>query len=138
MSRVANSYWVDERIRSQRAVPRTSASLSSVRQISLDIVGTPADVRRRGGLIPSWVVFSMVLLASLAVCVTVNMRTRAKVQVASEQFITIRSDVDKLRALNQTLRSEVEELRNDPRAIESAARSRLNMVRSNEIVVPVE
>jgi cell division protein FtsB len=138
VSRVANTYWVDERIRSQRALPRTGASLPSMRQISLDIVGTPADVRRRGGLIPSWVVFGMVLLASLAVCVTVNMRTRAKVQLASEQFTSIRSDVDTLRALNQTLRSEVEELRTNPRAIESAARNRLNMVRSNEIVVPVD
>jgi cell division protein FtsB len=32
----------------------------------------------------------------------------------------------------------VEHLRNDPRDIELAARSRLNMVRGNEIVVPVE
>ena len=139
MSRVANTYWVDERIRSQRALPRTGASsLSSMRQISMDIVGTPADVRRRGGLIPSWVVFGMVLLASFAVCVTVNMRTQAKVKVASQQFTSIQTDVDTLRTLNQTLRSEVEQLRTDPRAIESAARSRLNMVRSNEIVVPVE
>jgi cell division protein FtsB len=80
----------------------------------------------------------MVILASFAVCVTVNIRTRAKVQVASEQFVSIQSDVDTLRALNQSLRSEVEQLRTNPRAIELAARSRLNMVRSNEIVVPVE
>jgi len=80
----------------------------------------------------------MVILASFAVCVTVNMRTRAKVQVASEQVVSIQSDVDTLRALNQSLRSEVEQLRTNPRAIELAARSRLNMVRSNEIVVPVE
>ena len=138
MSKVANTYWVDERIRSQRVLPRTTAPLSSMRQISLDIVGTRTEVRRRGGLIPSWVVFGMVILASFAVCVTVNMRTRAKVQVASEQVVSIQSDVDTLRALNQSLRSEVEQLRTNPRAIELAARSRLNMVRSNEIVVPVE
>ncbi len=138
MSRVANTYWVDERIRSQRVLPRTGASLTSVRQISSEIVGTRSEVRRRGGLIPSWVVFGMVILATFAVCVTVNIRTRAKVQIASEQFASIQSDVDALRGINQSLRSEVEQLRSDPRAIESAARSRLNMVRSNEIVVPVE
>ncbi len=138
MSRVANTYWVDERIRSQRVLPRTGASLSSVRQISSEIVGTRSEVRRRGGLIPSWVVFGMVILATFAVCVTVNIRTRAKVQMASEQFASIQSDVGTLRGINQSLRSEVEQLRSDPRAIESAARSRLNMVRSNEIVVPVE
>ncbi len=138
MSRAANTYWVDERIRSQRVLPRTATSLSSMRQISLDIVGTRSEVRRRGGLIPSWVVFGMVILATFAVCITVNIRTRAKAQIASEQFASIRSDVDALRGVNQSLRSEVEQLRSDPRAIESAARSRLNMVRSNEIVVPVE
>jgi len=109
-----------------------------MRQISLDIVGTRSEVRRRGGLIPSWVVFGMVILATFAVCVTVNIRTRVKAQIASDQFASIRSDVDALRGVNQSLRSEVEQLRSDPRAIESAARSRLNMVRSNEIIVPVE
>jgi cell division protein FtsB len=138
VSRVANTYWVDERIRAQRVVPRTGDSLSSVRQMSIEIVGTRAEVRRRGGLIPSWVVFGMVILATFAVCVTVNMRTRAKVQMASEQFASMQNDVETLRSVNESLRSEVEHLRTDPRAIESAARSRLNMVRSNEIVVPIE
>ena len=57
---------------------------------------------------------------------------------ASENYLKIRNDVEALRSSNQTLRGEVEQLRNDPRAIESAARSRLNLVRPNEIVVPTE
>ena len=85
VSRVANSYWVDERIRTQHVSPRTN-SLASVQQISLDIIGTRTEVRRRGGVIPSWVVFGMILLATLAVCVTVNMRTHAKVHVAAQQL----------------------------------------------------
>ncbi|MCA1557246.1 MAG: septum formation initiator family protein [Acidobacteria bacterium] len=32
----------------------------------------------------------------------------------------------------------MQRLSNDPRAIEAAARTRLNMVRPNEILVPVE
>ena len=137
MSRVANSLWVDERIRTQRVSPRTN-TLASVQQISLDIIGTRTEVRRRGGVIPSWVVFGMILLATLAVCVTVNMRTRAKVQVAAQQLTVMQTDVEALRNVNQSLKSEVERLRTDPRAIELAARARLNMVRSNEFVVPVE
>lgn len=137
MSRVANSYWVDERIRTQRVSPRTN-SLASVQQISLDIIGTRSEVRRRGGVIPSWVVFGMILLATLAVCVTVNMRTRAKVQIAAQQLTVMQTDVGVLRNVNQSLKSEVERLRTDPRSIELAARARLNMVRSNEFVVPVE
>lgn len=138
MSKVANTYWVDERIRSQRVMPRANASIASVQQISMDIIGSRAEVRRRGGIIPSWVVFTMILLATFAVCVTVNMRTRARFQVAAQQFSVMQSDVETLRSVNQTLKTEVERLRNDPRAIESAARARLNMVRSNEYVVPVD
>ena len=139
MSKVANTYWVDERIRSQRVLPRSAnASLASMQQISAEIIGSRTEVRRRGGIIPSWVVFGMILLATFAVCVTVNMRTRAKFQVASQQFSVMQSDVEALRNINESLKAEVEQLRNDPRAIESAARARLNMVRSNEYVVPID
>ncbi|HKY42239.1 MAG TPA: septum formation initiator family protein, partial [Pyrinomonadaceae bacterium] len=95
-------------------------------------------VRRRGGIIPSWVVFGMILLATLAVCVTVNMRTSAKVHVAAQQLSAMQTDVDALRNVNQSLKAEVQRLRTDPRTIEIAARARLNMVRSNEYVVPIE
>jgi cell division protein FtsB len=138
VSKVANSYWVDERIRSQRVSSRTNPSLASVQQISMEILGTRADVRRRGGIIPSWVVFGMVLLATFAVCVTVNMRTRAKVQIAAQQLSVMQTDVEVLRNVNQSLKTEVQRLKTDPRTIELAARSRLNMVRRNEFVVPVE
>ena len=139
MSKVANTYWVDERIKSQRVLPRrTSASFASVQQISTEIIGSRAEVRRRGGIIPSWVVFGMILLATFAVCVTVNMRTRAKFQIAQQQFSVMQSDVEALRDVNQSLKADLEQLRNDPRTIESAARARLNMVRSNEYVIPVD
>ena len=138
VSRAANTYWVDERIRSQRVAPRTGASLASVQQISIDILGTRTEVGRRGGIIPSWVVFGMILLATFAVCVTVNMRTHAKVQIAAQQLNTMQTDVEALRTINTTLKAEVQRLRTDPRAIELAARSQLNMVRANEYVVPVE
>ena len=136
VSRVAN-YWVDERIKSQR-VARRNNSLASVQQISVEILGTRTEVRRRGGVIPSWVVFGMILLATFAVCVTVNMRTRAKVQFAAQQLNTMQTDVETLRNTNVALKAELERLRTDPRAIEIAARARLNMVRNNEFVVPVE
>jgi cell division protein FtsB len=138
LSRVANTYWVDERIRSQRVVPRAASPFAPVSEISLDIIGTRAEVRRRGGIIPSWVIFGMVILGTFAVCVSVTIRTRARMNLASQQFVRMQTDVQALRSNNQSLRLEVEQLRNDPRTIESAARSRLNMVRANEIVVPVE
>lgn len=138
MSRVANTYWVDERIRSQRVAPRQTTALSQARAVSLDIIGTRTEVRRRGGIIPAWVIFGMIILATFAVCVTVTMRTHERMNLASQQYTRMRTDVETLRSSNQALRSEVNQLLNDPRAIEAAARSRLNMVRHNEIVVPME
>ncbi len=137
MSRVINSYWVDERIRAQRVAPRT-APFASVREISQEIIGPPAEVRRRGGVIPAWVIFGMIILATFSICVAVTMRTRARMSMASEQYVKMQSDVEGLRNMNQSLRVEIEKLRTDPRVIEAAARTRLNMVRANEIVVPVE
>ena len=80
----------------------------------------------------------MIILGTFAICVTVTMRTRTRMSFASQQFARMQTDVDGLRQANQSLRVEIDQLRNDPRTIEAAARSRLNMVRANEIVVPVE
>lgn len=138
MSRVIDTYWVDERIRAQRVAPRVTSPLASVKEISLDIIGTRAEVRRRGGLIPAWVIFGMIILGTFAICVGVTMRTRTRMSLASDQYVRMQTDVEGLRNANQSLRLEIEKLRTDPRTIEVAARSRLNMVRPNEIVVPVE
>ncbi|MEK6281046.1 MAG: septum formation initiator family protein [Acidobacteriota bacterium] len=138
MSRVINSYWVDERIRAQRVASRASSPFASVREISQDIIGSPAEVRRRGGLLPAWVIFGMIILGTFAICVAVTLRTRTKMSLASQQFVRMQTDVQGLQHANRSLRAEIEQLRNDPRTIEAAARSRLNMVRANEFVVPVE
>ena len=138
MSRVINSYWVDERIRAQRVVPRVSSPFASVREISLDLIGTPAEVRKRGGVIPAWVIFGMIILGTFAICVGVTMRTRTRMSLASQQYVRMQDDVEELRNANQSLRLEIQQLSSDPRTIEAAARIRLNMVRANEIVVPVE
>jgi len=138
LSRVIDTYWVDERIRAQRVAPRVASPLASVKEISLDIIGTRAEVRRRGGLIPAWVIFGMIILGTFAICVAVTMRTRTRMSLASDQYVRMQTDVQGLRNANQSLRLEIEKLRTDPRTIEAAARSRLNMVRPNEIIVPVE
>ena len=138
MSRVINTYWVDERIRAQRVVPRASSPFASIREISRDIIGTPAEVRQRGGVIPAWVIFGMIILATFAICVTVTMRTRTRMASATQQYVRMQMDVESLRNANQSLRVEIEQLNTDARTIEAAARSRLNMVRANEIVIPVE
>jgi cell division protein FtsB len=79
----------------------------------------------------------MVILATSALCVTVSLRTHAQKQIAASQNTRIRQDVETLRRGNAVLQRDIERLRNDPNAIESAARS-LNMARANEIVLPTE
>ena len=134
----ANTYWVDSRLRAQRVAARTLPPLAPVQDLSREIIGTRTEVRRRGGVIPSWVVFSTIILATFALCVTITMRTRAEICAASEQYQVIGAEVETLRSSNASLAQEVRRLHTDPRAIESAARTRLNMVRANEIIVPVE
>lgn len=137
MNKVANSYWTDTRLASQRPNAR-ALSLPTAADLSRELVGTRSEVRRRGGIIPSWAIFTMIVLATFALCLTVTMRTHAQMSSAGQRYSQMNADVQSLRNSNESLRREVERLRKDPRAIESAARTRLNMVRANEIVVPVE
>ena len=138
MSRVANTYWVDDRIRSQRVLPRTASTLPTVRELSIEIIGTRSEVRRRGGIIPSWVILGMIMLATFSICVTVTIRSYGEIRSASSQFSRMQQDVDSLRRGNAALLTEIRRLSSDPKAIESAARSQLNMARANELIVPVE
>ncbi len=138
MNKAANTYWIDDRLRAQRVATRALPSLAPARDLSRELIGTRTEIRRRGGVVPAWVVFTTIILATFALCVSVTVRTRAEMNSASEQYQKINADVEALRNVNAAIANEVTRLQNDPRAIESAARSRLNMVRANEIVVPVE
>jgi cell division protein FtsB len=80
----------------------------------------------------------MIFLATFALCVSVSMRTRAEATAAGDHYQKMYSDVQQLRESNAVLEQEIRRLNSDPRAIETAARARLNMVRANEIVVPAK
>lgn len=138
MNKAANTYWTDSRLAAQRPAARPLTLTAPAREISRELVGTRTEVRRRGGLIPSWAVFTMIMLATFALCVTVTMRTHAEMRSAAQRYTQMQTEVQALTNTNDTLRREAARLQNDPRAIEAAARARLNMVRANEIVVPVD
>jgi cell division protein FtsB len=133
----ANPFWIDSRLDAQRPAARAASLPSSAADTFAGAVGTRTDARRRAFSIPSWVVFSMIMLATFAVCVTVTMRTHAARGAAEQKFERMDSEVRSIREKNETLRRDVERLREDPRAQEAAVRSRLNMVRANEVVVPL-
>jgi len=138
LNKAANSYWIDERLRTQRVAARPIPAISSALDLPREIIGTRTEIRRRGGIIPSWVLFATIILGTFALCVTAISSANAEMRTASDQYQRINGDVERLRSTNAQLQTEVQRLRSDPRAIEAAARARLNMVRANEIIVPVE
>jgi cell division protein FtsB len=78
------------------------------------------------------------MLATFAVCVTVTMRTHAARGAAEQKYLQMETEVQSIRDKNTSLRRDVERLRTDQKAKEAAVRERLNMVRANEIIVPLD
>ena len=141
MNKVANNHWVDRRLGVQRVTARSLPRFPPVPDFSRELTGAVAAVarvRRESRFIPAGVIFGMVLLATLAVCATVTMRSRAELQNSALQYQNLNVELKDLVKGNAALRAEVRHLQSDPGVIESAARARLNMVRPNEIVVPLE
>jgi len=139
LNKAANTYWTDSRLDAQRPATRPLTLATPARALTRELVGTRTEVRRRGGLIPSWTIFTMIMLATFALCVTVTMRTHAEMRSAEQKFSQMSTEVQLISNTNDSLKREVEHLQNhNSRAIEDAARARLNMVRPNEIVVPVD
>ncbi len=139
MNKAANTYWTDSRLDAQRPTTRPLALAAPARELTRELVGTRTEVRRRGGLIPSWAVFTMIMLTTFALCVTVTMRTHAEMRNAEQKFSQMSTEVQAISNTNDSLKREVKHLQDhNSRAIEDAARARLNMVRPNEIVVPVD
>jgi cell division protein FtsB len=133
----ANPFWTDSRLDAQRPAARALTLPSPAAETFGGAVGTRADARRRDFSIPSWVVFSMIMLATFAVCITVTMRTHAARGAAEQRFGQMETEVQGIRQKNEALRRDVERLRTNARVKEAAARERLNMVRANEVVVPL-
>ena len=134
----ANPIWNDARLAAQRPAARALPLPSPVLEAGVEALGARTKIRRRDLAVPSWVVFCMIMLATFAVCVTVTMRAQAEMRGAEQKFEQMGADVQRIRETNASLQKDIERLRKDPRAIEAAARARLNMVRSNEVVVPLQ
>jgi cell division protein FtsL len=80
----------------------------------------------------------MILVATLGICATVIVRSRAELQASSVEYARMTNEIDSMRRANTALQLQVRRMASDPTAIEAAARERLGMVRPNDIVVPVK
>lgn len=132
--RVGNTYWLSNRQVTQRVATQALPTLP-LRDLSRDLLpATLASLR----LVPSWIFLAMILIATLGICSTVVMRSRAEMKSASVQFARMTSEIDAIRRSNASLQVKIHRMTNDPSMIESAARERLGMVRPNDIVLPME
>jgi cell division protein FtsB len=142
LNRVANIYSVDNRLRAQRVAPRALPAFPRIpapREISRELIGTRTEVRQRGGVIPSWVIFATIIAATFAIAVSVNVRSHLELKNATLQFQAVNTEVSAMREANNSMAREVQLLeQSDPATIEACARLQLGMARPNEIVMPVE
>jgi cell division protein FtsB len=89
-------------------------------------------------LIPSWVFLAMILVATLGICSTVIVRSKAELNSSTIEYGRMTSEIAAIRKSNSSLQSEIHRIATDPFTIESAARERLGMVRPNDVIVPIE
>jgi cell division protein FtsL len=134
LNRAGNTYWLSNRHGTQRATAQALPQLS-ISEVSREFIPTTIG---RLGLMPSWVIFGMILLATLGICAATIVRTRAESRASLLQYQQMSAEIDTARRVNQSLQIEVRSMTTDPRIIESAARTRLGMVRPNDVVIPIE
>lgn len=80
----------------------------------------------------------MVILAASAICFSFYWRTNAKLAVAQSKSQELGARVESLRTQAEKLEREIDQLQNDPKAIEDYARHHLGFVRAGDVVVGVE
>ena len=131
MNSVGNTYWLSNRPVNQRVAAQALPS----RELSSKWLSAMVGWFR---LLPSWILLAMILIATLGICSTVIMRSRAEVRASSTEYSRISSEIDSMRRSNASLQVEIRRIASDPSTIESAARERLGMVRPHDVVVPIE
>ncbi len=132
---IDNKYWLSNRPATHRiavqafpAFATPNPSFTTVRTLVRDWLAP----------VPAWIILVMVILAVLGTASTVIVRMRSELQLSSQQYERTASEIEILRRGNASLGTEIARMTNDSSMIESVARSKLGMVRPNDIVVPTE
>ena len=135
MKTIDNKYWLSNQQITQRIAVQVFPAFDT-HNPSL----TNVCILARNWLasIPSWIILVMIILAVLGTASTAIVRLKSELQISSQQYQRTASEIEVLRRGNGLLGTEIRRMTNDPSTIESVARSRLGMVRPNDIVVPTE
>lgn len=87
--------------------------------------------------LPGWGWLLMVFLAAAALALTVIARERTQLREARGSYAQTIQRLKQTQAQNETLKAATKNLRVDARAGNNTAQDSLNLIRANEIVVPV-
>ena len=134
LNQAANSSW----LRSRQLISRTVASQLPAGSFTHYSRPLSRVLENSSAILPSWIYLAMILIATAAICLTVNLRGHAQLSTAKGQFQQMQSEIDALRRSNMLLQQEVLRITTEPTTIESAARERLGMVRPTDVVVPLQ
>lgn len=134
MNRLGNTYWLSNRQVTQRVSAQAIPTLP-IRDFTRELVPAALGWVRS---IPSWIFLAMILVATLGICSTVIVRSKAELKASTIEYGRMTNEVADIRKTNSSLQSEIHRIATDPFTIESTARERLGMVRPNDVVVPIE
>ena len=135
MQALGHTEWLLNRTASRPAAGQLIGVSNSPTATARDLV-LPAI--RGARAVPSWVILTTIVIATTAICATAILRSRGELRASNVQRQRIESEIQNLREANQTLEKDIQRLTKDPSAIELAARERLGMVKSNDIVVTMQ
>lgn len=79
----------------------------------------------------------MVVLAAVAICFSYYRQMHAELDLARAENERVAAEAQAVAVENERIAAEIDSLRNDPEAIERAARQQLGMVRPGEVVVSI-
>lgn len=119
MRQVVNSYWV-----------RSAEGLDYGR----GAVARGLEVVR---LVPNLAWLAMIVLAAFMLSLSTMTRNHTEYKQAEAIKAGTVSEVNRVRQVNEGIRARTEQLRSDPKAGRSAARSRLRLVGRNEVVLAI-
>jgi cell division protein FtsB len=134
LNRVGNTYWLNNRQVTQRVAAQALPAVP-VREISRELFPATVGWLR---LIPSWIFLAMIIMATVGICSTVIVRSRAELKASTLEHGQMTSEIAFIRRSNTSLQGEIRRMASDPGTIELAARERLGMVRPNDVVVPID
>ncbi len=87
--------------------------------------------------IPNYVWLAMIILTVSALSISTLMRSQEQEREAKASYSYIKTRVENAKSVNQQIREQTVQIKNNPRAGVQVAQDQLRLVRPNEIVVAV-